>query len=87
MENTQSVSIPSFFTSHPYIQSNYLQNFLFTSFLGNSNRTCRVPSLIGEDYSIGGVICVSVWVSSVACVVCELQRIKNNNNRIMMKNS
>ena len=23
----------------------------------------------------------------VACVVCELQRIKNNNNMMMMKNS
>ena len=28
--------------------------------LGNSNRTCRVPSLIGEDCGIGGAICVRV---------------------------
>ena len=45
--------------------------------LGNSNRTCRVPSL---DCSIGRAICVRARVSSVAYVVCELQRIKNNNN-------
>ena len=37
-----------------------------------------------EDCSIGGAICVRVWVSYVACVVCELQRIKNNNNMTMM---
>ena len=30
---------------------------------------CRVPSLIGEDCSIGGAICVRVGVSSVAYVV------------------
>ena len=28
--------------------------------LGNSNCTCRVLSLIGEDCSIGGAICVRV---------------------------
>ena len=28
--------------------------------LGNSNCTCRVPSLIGGDCSIGGAICVRV---------------------------
>ena len=30
--------------------------------LGNSNRTCRVPSLIGEDCSIGEAICVRTYV-------------------------
>ena len=48
---------------------------------------CRVPSLIGEDCSIGGAICVRVLVSSVACVVRELQRIKNNMMMMMIKNS
>ena len=32
--------------------------------------------------SIGGAICNRVRVSSVACVVCELQRIKNNNTSV-----
>ena len=45
---------------------------------------CHVPSLIGEDCSIGGAICVRVRVSYVACVVCELQRNKNNMMMMMM---
>ena len=64
--------------------------------MASAVRNCHCP-LKHESYvscvfldviSIDGAICVRVCVSSVACVVCELQRMKNNNNNMMMmKNS
>ena len=69
--------------------------------MASAVRNCRCPLKLESyvscifldmkgDYSIDGAICNRFLVSSVACVVCELQRIKNNNNNNnnnMMKNS
>ena len=57
------------FFSHIIYPGHYLESlalFLWrvlketVAVLGNSNCTCCVPSLIGEDCSIGGAICVRV---------------------------